>query len=100
MVKKTSTKSISFVTKSGKEVTFKPTGSRSKARSTHVKQLEKRLSAMEKAVMQYNNAVQNHQAKRKAGGESDECKDGKGVVKADKPIKSQASIKTVIKRQA
>lgn len=55
---------------------------------------------MEKAVMQYNNAVQNHQAKRKAGGESDECKDGKGVVKADKPIKSQASIKTVIKRQA
>lgn len=100
MVKKTSTKSISFVTKGGKEVTFKPTGSRSKARSTHVKQLEKRLSAMEKAVMQYNNAVQNQKAKKQAGCEGGECKDGESVVKADKCVKGKASTKTVVKRQA
>lgn len=100
MVKSAVKKGVSFVTKGGKEISFKSTGSRNKTRTAHVKQLEKRLSAMEKAVMQYNNAVQNQQAKRKAGCEGGECKDGKSGSKKDESSKSKASAKTVGKREA
>jgi hypothetical protein len=50
-------KQIAFKTKDGKEIAFKSTRGHGKP-DARVKQLEKRLSAMEKAVSKYNNAVQ------------------------------------------
>jgi hypothetical protein len=90
-----SNKSIAFTTKGGKEIAFKATGSKAKRTATHVKQLEKRLSVMEKAVMQYNHAVQTHQAKRKEGSESVKCADGKSCEPTNKPQQGKKAVAVV-----
>jgi hypothetical protein len=79
-------KKIAFKTKDGKEIAFKSTGGHGK-QSVRVKQLEKRLSAMEKAVLKYNDAVQSNKAKKEQQRASGERADGAGASKADKQTK-------------
>jgi hypothetical protein len=83
MTKKAGSGSIAFTTKGGKEIAFKAKGSNAKRRQVHVKQMEKRLSAIEKAVMQYNHAVTTPTAK-------------KGVSK-EEPEKVKKTIQTVLR---
>ena len=86
MVKKAGSTSISFRTNGGKEIAFKAKGANVKRRQAHVKQMEKRLSAIEKAVMQYNKDVQDRQTTKATGSESGENKDGKSGRK--KPVQT------------
>jgi hypothetical protein len=57
-------KKIAFKTKDGREVSFKKKANGPQEKKT-IKLLEKRLSAMEKAVSHYNASVREHQEKRK-----------------------------------
>jgi hypothetical protein len=58
-------KKIVFKTKDGKEVSFKKKPGAAKERKVKgMKAFEKRLSAMEKAVIQYNSSVQKHREKK------------------------------------
>jgi hypothetical protein len=95
MAKKTGSTSISFRTKGGKEIAFKAKGTNAKKRQVHVKQIEKRLSAMEKAVMQYNNAVQTAKTTKAVGGESGERAVGKSGKQENKPAKGKTADQTV-----
>ena len=61
----TKKKPISFTTKDGKSIAFKSGGVKKAKTAHHVKQLEKRLSAMEKAVQQYNSGVAAASAAKK-----------------------------------
>ena len=81
-------KPISFTTKDGKSIEFKSTGVKKVKATQHVKQLEKRLSAMEKAVMKYNRDVQLSRAKEK---------EAKGVGKKEKTKESCKDAETVDK---
>jgi hypothetical protein len=59
-------KPIAFKTKDGKAIEFKSGGVKKAKAVVRVKQLEKRLSAMEKAVMKYNHDVKvNKEVKEK-----------------------------------
>lgn len=79
---------IAFTTKDGKTVSFKSTGVKKVKAATRVKALEKRLSAMEKAVLHYNRGVEESKKKKSdaasagtvasVGGGAGKC-DGKGV---------------------
>ena len=64
---------IAFKTKDGKAVSFKSAGVKNAKATVRVKELEKRLSAMEKAVKQYNTSVDKQKREKKAGS------DGAGV---------------------
>jgi hypothetical protein len=58
-------KKIVFKTKDGKEVSFKKKQGAAKERKVKaLKAFEKRLTAMEKAVIHYNTAVQKHHEKK------------------------------------
>lgn len=84
---------ISFKTKDGRDVTFKKKGNGAKAQKT-MKMMEKRLSAMEKAVMQYNAAVRKREEKPK------EEKKGKKVVDLTSLVKPNVKPKVVAKKKA
>lgn len=58
-------KPISFTTKDGKSIVFKSGGVKKAKAAVRVKQLEKRLSAMEKAVLKYNHDVEKNKEKKK-----------------------------------
>lgn len=89
-------KPIAFTTKSGKEVVFSSGSSaKGKIAKGHIKQLEKRLSAMEKAVLKYNNAIQSSQAKKAKALQASEQQDGKGSRKEIKLIKGAKPAATV-----
>jgi hypothetical protein len=68
---------IAFKTKDGKAVSFKSTGVKQVKAVARVKQLEKRLSAMEKAVLSYNAAVEK---RKKEKSDSDASGVGAGKV--------------------
>lgn len=88
--------SIAFTTKGGKEISFSSGSSaKSKIGKAHIKQLEKRLSAMEKAVLKYNNAIQNSQAKKVKALQVSEQQDGKGARKEVKLSKGAKPVATV-----
>ena len=88
-MKKTSSAKVAFTTKDGKAVQFKPAGTKAAKTKMHVKQLEKRLSAMEQAVMKYNNVVQQREVqKQKKELQVDAVEKPKKVaVKSQKPQK-------------
>ena len=69
-------KQIAFKTKDGKEIAFKSTRGHGKP-DARVKQLEKRLSAMEKAVSKYNNAVQAQKVRKEQQQSDKPAKGGK-----------------------
>lgn len=90
--KKQEPKKISFKTKSGKEVVFsRPSG---KAKVSRAKSFEKRLSAMEKAILNYNHAVQAHQERKKS--QSGEQVVGKSGKQGDKPAKGKKPAPVVV----
>lgn len=64
--KKSEVKKVCFKTKSGKEVVFSPGSSSaaSKAKLSRAKSIEKRLSIMEKAILDYNKKVEEHNARK------------------------------------
>jgi hypothetical protein len=93
MVKSTLKKGVSFVTKGGKEISFKSSSDRSNKSTTHVKQLEKRMSAMEKAVMKYNIAIQKHEAKKAKAVEGEERQSKKAGVKTVAKVEGKKGIK-------
>jgi uncharacterized membrane protein YgcG len=60
-------KAISFKTKDGKDIVFKTHVGVTKAKQTaRVKMLEKRLTAMEKAVLKYNHDILKSKEKKQA----------------------------------
>jgi hypothetical protein len=63
-VKKGKAKQIAFTTKDGKTVNFRPTGKKAASAGKTIKALEKRLSAMEKAVIKYNEDAVRHKEKQ------------------------------------
>jgi len=94
-VKKEPVKKIAFKTKDGREVSFvkKPKTAGKAEKGGHMKMFERRLSAMEKAILSYNNAVQAHQARKKSeGGEQVVGKSGKQGNKLEKGKKTAASV--------
>lgn len=80
-------KKIAFKTKDGKEVSFAPKGKNAAKKKVHMKSLEKRLTAMEKAILHYNHAVEAHKERKKGAGDKPEV--GKSDVKVDKPAKGK-----------
>jgi hypothetical protein len=60
-------KKIAFVTKDGKEVSFKKkpgAAGQKKSKAATFKVLEKRLSTMEKAILSYNKSAAKHNENR------------------------------------
>lgn len=92
--KKEPVKTIAFKTKSGKEVSFVPKGKAVAKKKVQMKSLEKRLSAMEKAILNYNHAVQAREERKKSeGGEQGVRKGGK---QGDKPAKGKKANEVVV----
>jgi len=98
--KKVNEKTIAFTTKDGKSIAFSGGNGKNKIAKAHIKQLEKRLSVMEKAVMKYNNAVQNHKAEKAKGVQAREHSNGGGEGKAHVASKSKKPDATVAGRRA
>lgn len=89
-------KPIVFKTKDGKEVSFvpKPKTAVEKKKRGQMKLLEQRLTKMEKAILDYNNAVQAHQERKKnKGGES---QDGASAGAGDKLGKGKKATALVV----
>jgi hypothetical protein len=80
---------ISFKTKDGRDVMFKKKGNGAKAQKT-IKMMEKRLSAMEKAVMQYNAAVRKREEKSKEEKKVKKVVDLTALVKPKVGVKKKA----------
>lgn len=93
-VKKEPERKVAFKTKDGKEVCFAPKGKMVVKRAAHMKALEKRLTAMEKAVLNYNHAVQVHEERKKSEGGKQG--DRKVASKGDKPGKGKKAGQVVV----